>query len=458
MTISWEGGNPLPKENQVEVDQAKIDAAYKSVVRTRYRCLTQLPYYGALAMSFKIVVCSEFYGNPVDTAATDGAHLFVNPDYYMGLTEDEKLALLVHETSHKALAHHLRRGRRDHELWNEATDHAVNHLIVESGLKLGEGWLCDQKFKGWSAERVYGEVMAQAPKPKPTGGGGGREIVNDTTQGATGGGDGEGKDKKDEKNKVEKAEVAEVKKPKQPGEVWDARDVSGAELSKEQKHDEMRKLQSEIVNATSVARDAGNSTGTLHERAVNDILSPSAGWDSLLKDFWSGSGDPYNETWSKPNRRYIPSGIWAPSMEKGGLNWVVIAIDVSGSIMQRECDAFIKQINIMRYEIPAERITLLPFNSAIQGKHIKEIYGGDEVPSRFRVGGGTRFECVMNWLKRQDQEPDSLIIFTDLGDSRYGDEPECPVLWATSEPVYDGNGWSNRPPFGDVIEVEVPND
>jgi predicted metal-dependent peptidase len=441
VTISWEGGNPLPKENQVEVDQAKIDAAYKSVVRTRYRCLTQLPYYGALAMSFKIVICDEFYGNPVETAATDGRHLFVNPDYYMGLTENEKLSLLVHETSHKALAHHIRRGRRDHDMWNEATDHAVNHLITESGLELGEGWLCEDKFKGWSAERVYGEVSSKPPEPPKPPGRGGAGKPGKGTPGKQG----------------TPTEVTVVKKPKQPGEVWDARDGEGKELTKEKKHEEMRKLQGEIVNATSVARDAGNSTGALHERSVNEVLSPSAGWDSLLKDFWSGSGEPCNETWSRPNRRYLPAGIWAPSMEENGLNWVVIAVDVSGSIMQRECDAFIAQINLIRYEVPAERITLVPFNSIVQGKHIKEVYNGDPIPNRFRVGGGTRFECVMNWLKRQDQTPDSLIIFTDLGDCRYGDEPECPVLWATSEPVYHGNGWTNRPPFGDIVEVEVPN-
>jgi hypothetical protein len=48
-----------------------------------------------------------------------------------------------------------------------------------------------------------------------------------------------------------------------------------------------------------------------------------------------------------------------------------------------------------------------------------------------------------------------LIFFTDLEDWEYGPEPDCPVLWASSEPVYERGSFSNRPPFGQVIEVEA---
>ena len=75
----------------------------------------------------------------------------------------------------------------------------------------------------------------------------------------------------------------------------------------------------------------------------------------------------------------------------------------------------------------------------------------DEVPSKFRVGGGTRFSPVFNWIDRQDMEPDGVIMFTDMGSSDYGDMPAYPVLWASSVPVYD----YDRAPFGDIVEIEL---
>ena len=130
-------------------------------------------------------------------------------------------------------------------------------------------------------------------------------------------------------------------------------------------------------------------------------------------------------------------------------------MDVSGSIAQRECDAFISHLDSLRASTPAGRITIVPFNSSIQNSEIKEIHEGDNLPKKFRVGGGTRFASITNWVRRQETDPDALIIFTDLGDSRYGEAPDCPVLWASSYPVYNHANYTNKPPFGDVIEVSV---
>ena len=416
-----------------EIDDGLKRECHTAVMRIRYTALNEFPYYGALGMRLKIVVCNNHFGREVETAATDGRYLFVNPDYFLSLSERHRLSLFIHEVSHVALAHHLRRGRRDHELWNESTDHAVNHLILDVGLEIGEGWYCDHEFKGWSAERIFGEVKDPEKRKRRGSGGGGNKDGKSTKPGKQ-----------------------ETIRPKQPGEVWDAKDKEGKELTEAQKETALRELATDIHMANEAQKSAGDSGSALHRRSVNEVISPSAGWSALLTEFWVGSGDPLNETWSRPNRRYIPAGIWAPSVEEGGLNWVVIGVDVSGSIMQRECDAFIAQINELRHEVPARRITIVPFNSVIQHNDIVEVYADNEVPSKFNVGGGTNFSSITNWTRRQDEDPDSLIIFTDLCSSSYGEEPACKVLWASSDPVYQSDSYTNRPPFGDVIEIEVP--
>lgn len=405
--------------------------ALKAVLRARYRCIMQAPFFGALAMSMEIVICEEYMGKPVETAATDGKRMFYNPGYFLSLTRDEQFSLVIHETSHVALAHHLRRGRRNFELWNEATDQSVNWLIRSTGAPTGEHWLCDQQYKGWSAERVYGKVESEKEDGEAEGGSG------------SGGGN------------PDPGGTPTEKKVMQPGEVWDATDETGDPLTPSARAEAMKDLAQDLSNADVVHKEAGNSSEAGYERSINEVMSPSAEWSVLLTEFWSGSGAPMNETWKRPNRRYMPSGIWCPSVSEEGLDWVVIGIDVSGSIAQRECDAFISQIDSLRATTPAQRITLVPFNSSVQHKDIVEVHEGDDLPKKFRVGGGTRFASIVNWVRGQETEPDALIIFTDLGDSRYGEAPDCPVLWASSYPVYNHSNYTNKPPFGDVIEVAV---
>ncbi len=138
-----------------------------------------------------------------------------------------------------------------------------------------------------------------------------------------------------------------------------------------------------------------------------------------------------------------------------GLDWVVIAVDVSGSIAMDELIAFFSHIEQLREDTPASRITIVPFNHVILTTQIIELEIGDELPKKFNIGGGTKFAPVFNWLRSKGEEPDSLIIFTDLGSSEYGVPTDCPVLWASSDPVFEAGSYSNKPPFGEVVEVEI---
>jgi len=145
-------------------------------------------------------------------------------------------------------------------------------------------------------------------------------------------------------------------------------------------------------------------------------------------------------------------GIWEPERITGGIEWAVLGFDISYSINQDETDAYVALINSLRETVQAKRITVVPFNTYVKEERIIEVEPGDEVPSKFRVGGGTRFSPVFNWVARQEEVPDFVIMFTDMGASDYPEEPEYPVLWASSVPVWPG---INDAPFGEHIEVEL---
>ena len=63
-------------------------------------------------------------------------------------------------------------------------------------------------------------------------------------------------------------------------------------------------------------------------------------------------------------------------------------------------------------------------------------------------GGGTRYSPIFHMINHLGVRPDAVIVMTDMECDDFGEEPDCPVLWMSSEVGYD------EPPFGEVIEVE----
>lgn len=57
------------------------------------------------------VICYVIYNleliitKDIKTAGTDGKHLYINPDFFLGLTSDERVFILYHEGCHVFLLH-----------------------------------------------------------------------------------------------------------------------------------------------------------------------------------------------------------------------------------------------------------------------------------------------------------------------------------------------------------------
>ena len=79
-----------------------------------------------------------------------------NPSFINELTLDEMKGVLAHEVMHIANAHHVRRQGRDKETWNEATDYAINDLLLQSGFTLPKGGL--KGYSNQSAEEIYSKL------------------------------------------------------------------------------------------------------------------------------------------------------------------------------------------------------------------------------------------------------------------------------------------------------------
>ena len=120
------------------------------IQKARTALLLDHPFFGSLLYRLK-----DRESLAVKTMATDGVSLLWNPEFVETLTAATLAGTLAHEVMHPALHHHLRRSGRDLKRWNVACDFAINPLLVDAGLKLPEGILLENRFRGMSAEQIY---------------------------------------------------------------------------------------------------------------------------------------------------------------------------------------------------------------------------------------------------------------------------------------------------------------
>ena len=236
------------------------------------------------------------------------------------------------------------------------------------------------------------------------------------------------------------------------GEVFDRKNEDGSSLNDEQVECETKDLREQLAVSKVVEKsmsDAGSFSGSF---MADNVIEPKEDWSVILEQWIGENGSPNGEfTWERLDRRSLAMDNYSPDETEEGIPWVVMGFDVSGSVGLDERNAFISKMNDIRERIKIERVSIIPFSTIIKSRFIKDLEPEDDLPKEFPKGGGTKFHPVFNWVRRQDEKPTMIIMFTDMGSRHYGDEPECPLLWASSVPV------SKRltPPFGDFVEVEV---
>ena len=102
----------------------------KRLSTMRSRMSMTAHFFSAMLMQLKVVWVPAASAE-IDTMATDGKHLFINPAFFSTLTDKQLLAVLIHEVLHVTDRHHLRVGNRDGQRWNVAADYAINPIVVE---------------------------------------------------------------------------------------------------------------------------------------------------------------------------------------------------------------------------------------------------------------------------------------------------------------------------------------
>ena len=427
-------------------------------------CVTALlqkqPFFGSLVLRLPL------RADPTrKTLASDGHEIRYSPDWVAETDAHLIETAMARVVMACALKHHTRRGERDPERWQTASQLVTHALLRDAGFTLppeAEAW------EDLSVEQAYDRL----PKPgdgdpyddgdpaeggangagaggQPPPGGDGDESGDPSDPADQGDGDdgnGQGEDGA--------SDAPPSHDPSGTGEVMDAdargdSDSGSGEapvdtVAEEQAWDEA------MHQALSIARAEGKAPGGVEE-TVRNAHASTLDWRTLLRRYMTDAASR-DYSWSVPNRRFIDSGLYLPSIRSEGIDTIAVIIDTSGSLPAQTLAGFWAELREIAAEIRPERVFVLQVDAALRDA---AEYTADDLPEEITLKGrgGTDFRPGFEWLDEQGIQPTVCLYFTDMECSSYPEaEPVFPVIWVDhSESSSEANGqpWGDRITIGD---------
>lgn len=358
----------------------------------------------------------------IPVAATDGASLIINPEVFFKLPLDERIFIAAHEILHCIWDHvgitapmevagavKYTDGTSlpyEHDTMNQAMDFVINDLLVND--KIGTfpsiGGCHDPKLVTMNdnfmdAYRKVYQKKQQNPQQVPP-------SFDVLMQPGAGGGS-----------------PQQGQPPGRNKAAWDTA----------------------IAAAIASAKAQGKLSGNL-ERLFEEILEPKVDWQDYIRGFMARRVGGGGYDWRKPDRNLIIRNIYAPRRSGYGCGTIVVAVDTSGSITNKELSVFSGEMCGILDDVRPERLIVLWCDAKVH--KVDFVEDSYEIGSLKPVGGGgTDFRPAFDWIEDNHISPDALVYLTDGYGSFPQHAPSYPVLWGSiSDASY---------PWGDAIKVEL---
>jgi predicted metal-dependent peptidase len=422
------------------------------------KLLLNQPFFASLALHLKRVEDTT-----IPTAATDSVVLKFNPDFIDSISQEETIGLIAHEVLHVAMLHPFRRNNRNHRVWNMACDYAVNPIITSNGLTIPEGGLQSDEFKDMSAEEIYEKLIDKYGEPEKVPEFTSIGDVEDYQPGSSGEAN-SSKDTDDDSDEDENTSSSSSEDGKSK-EEQEAATKSAANADKEQGNEDQgsapnsgdysltAKEQEENckvqVNKAAAAAKSRKTIPAGMKRQLDSINEEKLSWKEILARFITeNSKNDYR--WKSPNKRYLYTDLYLPSLEAPKLGTIGIACDTSGSVQFEEVKQYISEVKSIAFNFKGTQLEVVYFDTKVYGPDIINGMNDDINP---KGGGGTDFVPPLEHFMDNEGGFDhkAIIVFTDgMCYSFPEEEPDIPVLW-----VIDGYARNMfNPPFGEVVYME----
>jgi predicted metal-dependent peptidase len=381
-----------------------------NIKATVMRLLIDKPFFGFIVSKMDFIEDKDSYVGPIPTAATDGRNIFYNAEFFNNMAHKERIFVIAHEIMHCVLDSMGRKGGRDMQYWNMATDYAINDLLILDKVgempKLG---LHDTKYRGMTAEVIYEDLVKNQASKKDT-----LDVHLDPDQMQKGEQEGKGASGKD------------GGKQPQPGD-GPGKGKAPTKKEMEQIRKEFEKLK---IEAYQRAKMAGTNLGGI-EQMVGELLTPKINWKQLLNTSIQ-SIFKSDMTWMRPNRRNPMKSMILPSMDFEKTVDVCVSIDTSGSISDEQRITFLSEISGILNYYSSFKLKIWCFDTACHNLKQYDQYNINDLKNYQPAGGGgTDIGCNFDFMKEQGIKPAQFICLTDGYNCSpsWGPESYCPTTW-----------------------------
>jgi len=356
----------------------------------------------------------------IPSACTNGRDEQYGREFIKKLDDKELAFVVLHETLHKAYRHMITWKKlhdEDHRLANLACDYVINLQLRDmdkdelllampktpDGKPLGA---IDERFRGMNAKQVF-------------------DILKEEQEEGGGGGGGEGFDEHD----------------------WEGAKALSEEEKKQLEKEVDQAIRQGIIAEQKVVGKGGGRMG----RDLADLVEPKVDWRDVLREFVKATCNAKDtSSWRRVNRRYLSSDVYMPSLIGERVGHLVIGIDTSGSVGNKELGEFLSEVQSIAKDVHPDKVDLIYWDGEVAGH---EEYSSSQVDSiidstKPKGGGGTDPTCVMEYMKEKAIKPEAIIMLTDGYIGNWGDEWNAPILWT----IVGGN--KEYAPVGKTIHVK----
>jgi len=353
-----------------------MDELKVSVMNVIATLMKEEPFFALLLKRTWILASDR-----VPTAATDGLRIYVNPKFFCKLKPEDQKALLLHELMHIVQLHKKRCEKYikmgvPQELLNAVADAKANQYI--------EKYFTYTSIKPITPEMIENVFKVFEVREKSL-----EEIIDEIVKKG-----GKARNLRPTVDLVEEEEGTPVNE-------GDEEDMGKS------KDDVERRVKKKIVEASVIAKSIGSLPAEL-ERLVNEILRPKVDWRRLIRSaVVKGLGKRIRRTWSRPNKK-LPDKL--PGRETLRSGRVVVLVDTSGSISERELKQFVSEV----YEVAREvaNVVVIPWDATVY-EPIAINSPSDVRRIKLRGGGGTVIGPALELVDRKFSNSDIIIILSD---------------------------------------------
>lgn len=422
------------------------------MTRARIQMYHKSPFFTCILLHMKF---QEKKGMPMGTMSVDAkGNLYWDRKWVEGLPEEELMGVIAHEVLHIALMHLTRVNNRDRHIFNVCNDIVNNDILINEGFALPKCGCIPKKGKHTfdleyakgkkhkvmdiekrSSEDIYDEVYDLMKNNKPPKGNKGQQTQGDGSGGTItlsdddkdGSGDGKGFD---------------------DHQYDESSDKEGENGERAKREGEWRQI---ITSAATLAKMQGKLPAGL-ERLIDGVMETKIGWKEKLYKYLV-SDLPYDYTWRMPSKKSIVLGTYLPRVVKENIH-VVVSVDTSGSIDQKQLTIFLSEIVAIALAFPNIILDIIVCDADIHETYTLTNDNIEDIMAlKMSGGGGTDHRPIYEYVEKEIIDCKILVNFTD-GATSFPQNPEnysFDSLW-----ILCGE-WCIKPediPFGDVIRVE----